>query len=404
MLGIALVAGIVLGGCGGQADNAGDAGSADHLAPSMKRMPLVMVDSNRISAGCDDVLALRIDGSVFFWGIDRTGMRGVATPLLADTPYPVPRLHNIVSVKAGCGHGVALGSDGSVWTWGANDSGQLGNGTFTSSIVPTQVAGIADVKAISAGYDHTIALKMDGTVWCWGSCNLGPADAFLTVPTMVPNINNVAQVAAAQEFTVMSKTDGTVWSWGTEGFPGDGTTGWALYPVQALSLNDAKSLGAGAYSSNYLILQGDGTVWGWGCNRSGDLGVASPFSFAYPIRLTGLSDVKAVSTQFENSAAVTFGGAVYVWGGNAEGQLGIGTLALASTPVPTKFMDPGDAVAVAAGYDFTIVLNRDGSVYGAGQNYGGQLANNSLYQTVSPTQVVGVGGVGFLSLGVSTAP
>jgi alpha-tubulin suppressor-like RCC1 family protein len=84
--------------------------------------------------------------------------------------------------------------------------------------------------------------------------------------------------------------------------------------------------------------------------------------------------------------------------------MGIGTLALASSTVPTKFQDPGDAVAVAAGYDFTIVLNRDGSVYGAGQNYGGQLANNTLYQTIFPSQVVGVGGAGFLNLGVSTAP
>jgi alpha-tubulin suppressor-like RCC1 family protein len=124
LLNIALVAGIVLIGCGGQT---GDAGSIDHLAPSMKRTPLAMVDSNRVSVGCDDVLALRIDGSVFFWGYDTTGMRGVATPLLADTPYLVPGLHNIVSVKAGCGHGVALGSDGSVWTWGCRYCRRQGN-------------------------------------------------------------------------------------------------------------------------------------------------------------------------------------------------------------------------------------------------------------------------------------
>ena len=55
--------------CGGQTNGTDSTGQ---IAPSMKRMPVAMVDANRISAGCDGVLALRTDGSVFFWGANGT--------------------------------------------------------------------------------------------------------------------------------------------------------------------------------------------------------------------------------------------------------------------------------------------------------------------------------------------
>jgi len=387
--------------CGGQTSGTG---SADQIAPSIKRLPVPMVDANRISAGCNAVLALRTDGSVFFWGTNGTGMLGASRPIWADTPYLVPALNNIVSVKAGCGHGVALRNDGAVLTWGANNSGQLGNGTYAASLVPTVVPGITNVVAIAAGLRHTIAVTSDGRAWCWGNCNLGQFDADFTVPTLVPGIGNVVNAAASTDFTLLTKADGTLWTWGRYIYSGDGTTIARAYPVQVLSLTNVKAVGDGAESLHNLILQNDGTVWAWGSNLYYDLGIPSPSAVTEPFPLGGLASVKAVSSQYENSAAIRSDGSVYVWGNNSLGQLGNGSLAPTQTYVPVRFLDNGDAVAIAVGELYVLVLNRDGSVYGAGSNDTGQLGNNNFVDASVPKPVVGVGAVGILNLGVSTGP
>lgn len=49
----------------------------------------------------------------------------------------------VASVAAGYGHTVALRIDGTVWTWGFNASGVLGTGSAEQQVHnPAQVAGI----------------------------------------------------------------------------------------------------------------------------------------------------------------------------------------------------------------------------------------------------------------------
>jgi alpha-tubulin suppressor-like RCC1 family protein len=206
------------------------------------------------------------------------------------------------------------------------------------------------------------------------------------------------------DFTLLTKADGTLWTWGDDIYSGDGTTTARAYPVQVLRLTNVKAVGDGAESLHNLVLQNDGTVWGWGSNLYGDLGILSPPALAAPFPLVGLASVKAVSSQYENSAAIRSDGSVYVWGNNSVGQLGNGSLVPTQTYIPVRFLDNGDAVAIAVGQLYTLVLNRDGSVYGAGENNTGQLGNNSFVDASVPKQVVGVGAVGMLNLGVSTGP
>ena len=40
----------------------------------------------------------------------------------------IPELSGIIEIAAGDSHSMALKNDGTLWVWGMNKSGQLGNG------------------------------------------------------------------------------------------------------------------------------------------------------------------------------------------------------------------------------------------------------------------------------------
>jgi alpha-tubulin suppressor-like RCC1 family protein len=68
---------------------------------------------------------------------------------------------------------MALKMDGTVWAWGVNNWGQLGDNTTTNRAFPGQVVNLIGVSAVSAGKAHNVALKLDGTVRAWGHNGYG---------------------------------------------------------------------------------------------------------------------------------------------------------------------------------------------------------------------------------------
>jgi alpha-tubulin suppressor-like RCC1 family protein len=69
-------------------------------------------------------------------------------------------------------------------------------------------------------------------------------------------------------------------------------------------------------------------------------------------------------------------GAVFCWGYNASGQLGVGDLVARDAPVRVGLAQP--AVAVAAGYNHTCAIGRDGSLWCWGDNTEGQLGQDDV--------------------------
>ena len=114
-----------------------------------------------MSAGVDQSLALRSDGTVWAWGGDRYGQLGDGSNSAAQpTPVQVAGLTGVTKIAAGGLFGLALRSDGTVWAWGYNAVGELGNGTAADSNVPVQVTGLARVTAIAAGEgDSAMAIR-----------------------------------------------------------------------------------------------------------------------------------------------------------------------------------------------------------------------------------------------------
>ena len=116
--------------------------------------------------------------------------------------------------------------------------------------------------------------------------------------------------------TVGVKEDGTVWSWGSDydGSLGNGRKPTQQYipkPIEGMT-DFIEVAGTG---SHFLALRKDGTVWSWGSNEYGQLGYSTTKNYsATPQQVVGLKDIVSVATGYDFSLALDKQGTVYMSG------------------------------------------------------------------------------------------
>ncbi len=136
------------------------------------------------------------------------------------------------------------------------------------------------------------------------------------------------------------------------------------------------------------------SVYCWGSNASGQLGSASLTDSMDPVEVQGLPPalVLQVVAGYTHTCALVESGSVYCWGNNFAGQIGDGTQATRLLATSSG-IDGGtqQAVALAAGFDFSCALLSDGSVWCWGNGGDGQLGNGAQGGfSTSPVEVPGV--------------
>ncbi|MFH1764492.1 MAG: hypothetical protein ABIF09_09900 [Gemmatimonadota bacterium] len=125
---------------------------------------------SQISAGSWHTCGLAADGAAWCWGFNWMGETGSTRlgPTERD-PAQVPGGLAFAEISANHGYTCALTLDGALYCWGLNLSGLLGTGTTTGiSTTPQQVAGGYSFTLMSAGSTHMCGVTAAGAAYCWG--------------------------------------------------------------------------------------------------------------------------------------------------------------------------------------------------------------------------------------------
>ena len=313
-------------------------------------------------------VALKADGTVWAWGYNAFGQLGDGTTNDEYAPVQVglgcvPPLGSVTKLGGRPYFTLAVKTDGTIWAWGMNRYGQMGNGTVNplsgpQVTVPVMVnnsspgGAINNPRQVTCGYQFGAALMTNGTVWTWGSGSHGELGNGITgssyTPALVSGLTNISAFSAGWFHILALRSDGTVWGWGnnSHGELGDGTVINRLAPVQVLNVSNIVSVSGGDGHSSALAA--DGKVWKWGLNDLGELGNGTTNALANPLPApiltdkfgNGFSNIVMVAARDYHNIAVKADGSVWMWGANDQGQCGDGTTNDDWQPVPVVGLGP----------------------------------------------------------------
>jgi hypothetical protein len=133
-------------------------------------------------------------------------------------------------------------------------------------------------------------------------------------------------------------------------------------------VSGSKALSVAAGLSHSLAVRADGTLWGWGANTNNELGtgVDRYQVTKAPAQATLLPNVKSVHATSDSSLVLRKDGTVWGWGGNSAGVLGNGTTTASATPVQVVGLT--DVTALATGPRHVLALKSNGTVWAWGDS------------------------------------
>lgn len=161
----------------------------------------------------------------------------------------------------------------------------------------------------------------------------------------------------------------------------------------------AQTAAGGAHSGVLL----DSEVYAWGRNNRGQVGLGYDSSLgdtdpAHPVSAHHIEvpgEVISIVFSQNSSFALNAAGEVYAWGDNADGQLCLGEandgdLDETHRYAPEKVDFEHTVVAIARGYDHTLLLTDQGKLYACGDNADGQLGDGTTTTSDTPVEVIGL--------------
>ena len=337
------------------------------------------------SAGQQHTLALRNDGTIWAWGSNYHLVLGTGTGLDSHIPIQVGTDNDWKQITTGTVVNLAIKQNGTLWAWGYNDAGEFGNGTFENSAIPVQIGTENDWKEVYANGTQTGGIKNDGRLWIWG---YGTSYPDYNMPTLINDNIGWKHVRLGTQHSLAIKTDNTLWTWGSnqQGQLGIPSATYTNTPIQVSPSSTWKDADRGFFFT--IAIKSDGSLWAWGdSNGIGWLGngLANGRS-NIPLQIGTETNWKKVKCGINFTLAIKEDGTLWGWGSNFYGQLGDGTNVSKYSPVQigtdTDWKELGNN-----DYFHTSAIKNDGSLWSWGRNFLGALGDGTLIDSNVPILV-----------------
>jgi alpha-tubulin suppressor-like RCC1 family protein len=213
-----------------------------------------------------------------------------------------------------------------------------------------------------------------------------------------PLLLNNQFISAGENHTCAVTGDGKVRCWGDNqyGQLGDGTSTDRKTPIYVSNLKGVTAVSVGRFHTCALLTTGG--VKCWGANGDGQLGDGTNDRRLTPVSVSNLaSGVTAISAGSYHSCALTSIGGMKCWGNNYDGQLGDDTTTDRNEPV-TVFLT--GILGISAGWAHTCAVTTTNAAKCWGNNIRGQLGDGTTDEHHSPVGVSGlISGVTSISAG-----
>jgi Secretion system C-terminal sorting domain/Regulator of chromosome condensation (RCC1) repeat len=272
---------------------------------------------------------------------------------------------------------IALRSDSTLWGWGFNGNEQLGLTGVSSTDTPMQMEAGQKWILAATGSFHTLAVAADSTLWAWGlgaNGQLGTGSAATSQPpAQVSSAMHWRAVSGGEGHTIGILGNGTLWATGYNAY-GELGTGDTTGHTSFVQIGTAQWRMASAGGVFTMAIQQNGTLWGWGYNADGELGLnTTANTYWAPTQVGTDTDWAMVSCGFQYTLALKRNGTIWATGFNGNGQLGVTSTTMGTDSVLARVGADSDWVFVAAGSSFGYAIKSNGTLWGWGYNSEGQL-------------------------------
>lgn len=155
-------------------------------------------------------------------------------------------------------------------------------------------------------------------------------------------------------------------------------TQWSPVRLEALKDIKVRAVNKSCISPFCFAITEDGEVYAWGRNEKGQLGLGDTDDRKVPTLIEELTgyDITEISSGKNHTLFLTSEGKVLVCGDNSHGQCGVGKAPSQITKPKLMSYSGPDVVHVAAGAEFSVILDEAGNIYSCGLPEYGQLGHN----------------------------
>lgn len=410
------VAAVMLSGCGGGGGS--DTTTSSQAKEEPVSLQLVASEKN-LSAGGQHAHFTK-NGITYTWGDNFSGQLGISSKyegLNTNSPLILSGVTSkIVSISSGVASSVALDEQGRLWSWGLNEHGQLGINSLTYEFLSPQPINMelfnqGKVVKIASGDANVIAQDVNGRLFSWGwngygqigDGSKGPTigrNGDKLIPTQVkinlPSGVYVTDFTSGWASSIALDSSGSVWAWGYNfhGELGDGKGAngvFELLPVKVdlSSLNGAKPLEIESGRYHTLLKDSNGKLWVWGWNNVGQLGTGDTQNELAPRLIEFNKPIDLIAAGAQHSLALDSDGVLWAWGNNQNYQLGDGTRRGSRSPVKVNIdaLVGRKIVSIAAGNDYSILVDDQNDVWAWGNNLRGQVGKPAEVYYPLPVKV-----------------